>query len=353
MDETVTANVFMKMPTSLQTWAFVLSFLVAVVVVLIATWINLNYRSAQTSFKIVNIFVYPVKSCRGVALDECKTDALGFVNDRRFCIVDEMGIVVTQRENRRLATIQPSLSEGNLILSCSGLDALSIPLFGAWTSLEYVRIVNVRVPMNTVDCGDAAAKWISAALGGKKYRMCRLLEPRNNKLDPKWRDAYSEAECATFSDGSQFLIAFTGSLRELNKRMKFSGTEPVPMDRFRPNIVLASSAGFAAEDTVAELGFAGGALRLRANKACHRCVVTTLDQATGAPTPRFQPLKALRGFRRGADTRYGDSPLFGLNMSQRGDAPAVLRVGEAAAVAAWARGPWPAADPVQSAQVAA
>jgi uncharacterized protein len=267
--------------------------------------------------RIAALWTYPVKGCAGVALAEAALAARGLDQDRRWLIVDGAGRARTQRELPRLATIRPRLAEGELRLSLGGEADLRVPVAdrGEPTTIE---VWGDRVAALAVDpaLDQALSDWL-----GVQVRLVRFPESEIRPCDPGHAPTGSHTG---FADGFPLLVTSEGSLAELNAALAEAGAKPVPMTRFRPNLVLADvPAG--TEDRCRSLDLGGGAA-LALVKPCDRCVVTTIDQASGRKTGK-EPLRTLARIRRNART---GGAWFGQNAVPLldGRAAVPLRVGD-------------------------
>jgi uncharacterized protein YcbX len=238
------------------------------------------------------LFIYPVKSLRGISVSTAELDALGPVGDRRFMIVDVTGRFLTQRTLPRMALIQTELNRATLTLSASGAGTVCIPRES--DSAAPLRTVSVwrSEGLQAEDCGDAAAVWLENILGVP----CRLVRAGARFHRPIEQPGKTLAgEAIGFVDAYPLLVIGEASLSNLNDRLIAEGEEPVPMDRFRPNLVIAGGAAFA-EDSWP--GIRVGGVVLRAGGPCARCVITTTDQATAERGK--EPLRTLATYRRDA-----------------------------------------------------
>jgi uncharacterized protein YcbX len=266
--------------------------------------------------RVSGLFIYPVKSLRGCAVTTLELDALGPVGDRRFLVIDETGKPLTQRPLPRMARIITALNRGALTLSAEGAGSVSVA--AASDPAAPLRTVSVWKSEGLLaeDCGDAPAAWLSDFLA----TMCRLVRLGEKFHRPVLKEAARPGDVFTFADGAPLLVISDASLADLNDRIRESGGEPVPMNRFRPNVVVAGCAAFA-EDAWAGLQI--GAVRLRSAGLSSRCIVTTTDQLTGERGR--EPLRTLATFRR--DAANPSEVNFGVNFineSKRG----ILRVGD-------------------------
>lgn len=230
---------------------------------------------------ISSLFVYPIKSCAGISLQRMEFDALGPKHDRRWMVVDENGRFLTQRENPKLALIQPRLEGDRLKVTRSGADELVVP--SEATSETTVSVWRFRGIAD--DLGDTTAAWFAEALG----RPCRLVRFHPGVVRATSQQHTQTQSQVAFADGYPVLLASLESLGELNRRL----LEPVTMNRFRPNLVVRNVQPFA-EDHWSTLH--APALSLEVVKPCKRCVITTVNQAN-AEVGR-EPLKTLATFRK-------------------------------------------------------
>ncbi len=269
-----------------------------------------------------SLYIYPVKSLRGIAVDSAEVDELGLVGDRRFLIVDPHGQFVTQRTLPRLAQIATALSSDSLTLSADGHGSISVPRHTPSNITPARLTVSIWRSKNLLadDCGPESAEWLSAFLQtpvrlvriGHQFRRPVLYKsafaPSSLRADtPCIENRLVGDDLLTFADGYPFLVISEASLAHLNDRLISRGAEPVPMDRFRPNVVLAGCEPFS-EDDWPRLQI--GHVVLRAAGPCGRCIVTTTDQLTGEREGP-EPLRTLATFRR--DTRDPSDVNFGQN----------------------------------------
>jgi len=246
------------------------------------------------------LFVYPVKSLRGIAVSSATLGKRGLVGDREFMVVDGDGKFLTQRALPRMALIEPQLSSSQLMLSNPQHGSVTFEI----TDDGPARQVQVwRDTVATVDCGEEVAGWISEYLG----QTCRLVRIGSNYHRPVNPDRAQPGDEVSFADGYPLLAIGEASLTDLNDRIQENGEDPVPMNRFRPNLVIADSPPFA-EDTWNR--FEIGRARFRAAGPCARCIITTTDQHT-AERGR-EPLRTLATFRR--DPTEHSNINFGVNL---------------------------------------
>jgi uncharacterized protein YcbX len=255
--------------------------------------------------RVASLLLYPVKSLRGTPVANAVVDDLGLTGDRRFLVVDPDGRFITQRTVPRMALVSTSLSGGLLNLSAEGAGAISVSIPSAPSAPTLPVNVWSHVGLLAEDCGEEVAAW----LGDVIQTPCRLVRAGAAFHRPVTRDEARPGDRFSFADGAPLLVTTTASLDDLNRRIVAAGGALVPMDRFRPNIVLEGTEPFA-EDHWTGLDIAG--VRFRATGPCDRCIVTTTDQVTGQRGK--EPLKTLATFRR--DPQEPSSVLFGLNLIQ-------------------------------------
>lgn len=266
------------------------------------------------------LFVYPVKSLRGCAVATTEIDALGLVGDRRFLVVDSAGRFLTQRTLPRMALIATALSAESLTLAAAGAGSVTVPRTAAAPAALRTVSIWKSEGLRAEDCGNDAAAWLTAFLGV----ACRLVRAGAQFHRPVTKAAPGSLRTAPalvgFPDAYPALVLSEASLRDLNDRLAAQGDEAVPLDRFRPNLVVADCAAFA-EDTWPRVRI--GDVMLEAAGPCARCIVTTTDQQTAARGP--EPLRTLAAYRRDATdpgaVNFGQNAVF---VTTQG----VLRVGD-------------------------
>lgn len=250
---------------------------------------------------------YPVKSCRGSSLSEAVIGARGIVGDRSFMLVDDDGRFLSQREHARMSLIEPRLDDDTLSLLAPGHYPISIPVLAHGVRRE---VTVWRDRCEAIDQGDAAAEWASSFLS----THCRIVRIADDAVRTVDRDfAVDDGDQVGFADGYPFLLTTEESLADLNDRM----AEALPMNRFRPNIVLSGVEPFAEDDwrriRIGEIVFA-------VVKPCARCAITTTDQATAVRGK--EPLRTLATYRQVP----GRGVMFGQNLIHQ--STGVIRVGD-------------------------
>jgi hypothetical protein len=260
--------------------------------------------------RLAALHVYPVKSCRGIAVNEALLTSAGLEHDREWMIVTPEGRFVTQREVPRLALIETELDKDALTLAAPGAGRLVVPLELS-ADVRQVTVWGDHCP--AFDQGEPAARWLTELLGRP---LCLVrFDPAHRRLSNSTWTGRVEAP-NRFSDGYPLLAISRASLDDLNARLPV----PLPMDRFRPNLVLEGLPPYG-EDAIGDL--VAGDVRLRCVKPCTRCAITTTNQAT-AEVEGDEPLRTLKSYRWDKALR---GVTFGQNLIVVAGAGAHLHVG--------------------------
>ncbi|MEU5090528.1 MOSC N-terminal beta barrel domain-containing protein [Streptomyces sp. NPDC021356] len=261
-----------------------------------------------------SIHIHPVKAFRPVGLTEAVVEPWGLAGDRRWAVIDHGGKVVTQRQQPHLAKAAAELSPGGgLRLSAPGLDphVVPVPQPGATVTVD---IFGEKV--EAVAAGAAAHAWCSALVGAE-VRLVHMDDPAGRRpVDP---DYARPGETVSFADGFPLLITTLSSLDSLNSLIAegdHAEEGPLPMNRFRPSVVVTGTAAWAEDDWQR---IAIGEVTFRVAKPCGRCVVTTTDQTTAERGK--EPLRTL-----GRHRRFGGSLVFGQNLVP--ESAGTLRLGD-------------------------
>jgi uncharacterized protein len=248
------------------------------------------------------LFVYPVKSLRGFAVQSAEVDPLGLVGDRRFLVVDDTGRFLTQRTLPRMALIETALSARMLTLRAPHAGQIAISLSAA--EAAPLRNVSIWKSENLLaeDCGDVPAAWLSDVL----HFRCRLVRIGPKFHRPVLKSAAGPGDVVMFADAVPFLVLGEASLADLNDRLVAQGEDSLPLDRFRPNLVITGSPAYA-EDTWSR--FRIGGITFRSAGPCVRCTIITTDQLTGERGK--EPLRTLATYRRSvanpSDVNFGQN----------------------------------------------
>lgn len=247
--------------------------------------------------RVSALYHYPIKSCGGTRIESIEVVETGPRHDRELMIVDAAtATFLTQRQLPRLALIAPSITDDRLYATAPGAPPLEAEVTAEGVRFD-ATIWKDRV--ESVDQGDRVAAWFSHVLD-RAVRVVRKAPASIRRVDPAY--ATDPTDQVGFADGYPFLLLSEESLAGLNERL----TKPLPMDRFRPNIVLAGCAAPHDEDTLGR--FAIGAITLSAVKPCARCAITTVNQRTAEVGT--EPLRTLATYRRMATGGVA----FGMNL---------------------------------------
>ncbi|MEO0001231.1 MAG: hypothetical protein RL766_1277 [Bacteroidota bacterium] len=253
-------------------------------------------------FLISELLIYPVKSLGGISVKSAVLTDRGFDYDRRFMLIDAHNRFVTQREFPELAFFKTAIL-GNQLSITDKRDGSSVAV-----SLIAVEGEQIGVQIWDDHCqamllDNAIADWFSARLS-QPVQLVYMPDESHRRVDPAYA---GNGELTSFSDGYPVLIIGEESLKGLNARLE----NPIPMDRFRPNIVF--SGGYPhVEDTFNV--FRAGGVELHAVKPCARCVMTTTDQETGQRTA--EPLQTLSKYRRQQNKIYFGQNLLASNTGE-------------------------------------
>lgn len=274
---------------------------------------------SESSVTLAALYVYPVKSCGGVALNEALLIETGLEFDRAWMLVDPDGEFVTQRELPRMALVRCDLRASELVLRAPGMLALHLAL-EAVEAPTRVRLWNDEVA--AYDMGALAAQWFTDFLG-RPLRLVRFDPEQKRLADPAWTGGVP-AEAA-FSDEFPLLVLSQASLDALNERLARRDVAPMTMARFRPNLVLTGLDAHG-EDFLDELSFdtPQGPVRLKLAKPCPRCPIPDVDPQTGERGT--EPGDTLTTYR--SDPRLGGALSFGMNAVIVEGVDRALRVGQ-------------------------
>lgn len=257
---------------------------------------------------VSELYIYPIKSLGGIALPAAALTDRGFEYDRRWMLVDENNRFLSQREVPVMACLHVSLhSEGLLVINVRKTDFFyRIPFQPASTETITVSVWGESHPAQLVSA--EADAWFSEQLD----IPCRLVYMPDSTRRLVDENYAGNKEITSFSDGYPLLIIGQASLDDLNSRL----SSPLPMNRFRPNIVFTGGTPFQ-EDDMKQFGI--GDVQFFGVKPCARCVITTTDQETAVKGK--EPLKTLNTYRNRNNKIY-----FGQNLLYHGNG--TIRVGD-------------------------
>lgn len=255
--------------------------------------------------QISGLFIYPLKSARGIAIPYSDIDAFGLPGDRRAMIVDPDGHFITQRELQGLARIDVRPEPTAFRLRMDGHQDIAVPPPQADRRMD---VVIWKSLVSAAVADDESNRRLSEWLG-RDVRLVFFDGDARRTASAEWA---GENTPVTFADGYQILMTTTGSLKALNADLAAHAEGAVGMERFRPNIVIDTDDAWP-EDRWAAIEING--LRFDLVKPCSRCIMTTQDQSTGSrDVPN--PMPAMGRIRMSADRRV-PGPLFGWNVTPR------------------------------------
>jgi hypothetical protein len=268
-----------------------------------------------------HLILYPIKSCAAMPVNEAVAAISGLsahgVHDREWMLVTNDGQFLTQREFPRMATIVPRVEGDALMVSAPGMP----PLWLALAAQEASRTLRVQIWDDLVeadDCGDTAAAWFGQALD-TRCRLVRFKPQAARPTSEKWTGG--AAAGALFADAYPLLLIGQAALDEINARMLAAGRAALPMDRFRPNLVIEGTDPFEEDYTAS---FKAGGILIAPVKPCARCPIPAIDQATGIAGP--DPLDILQTWRSKAI--LDGAVCVGMNCIVAEGAGTILRVGQ-------------------------
>lgn len=267
----------------------------------------------MSSIYISALHTYPVKSCAGILHERAELVERGLRYDRQWMVVDAANKFITQRENPRMALVQTKLSNDELILTAPDLPPLHVPL--AEHEGEKRDVVVWKDTCQAVDEGETAARWFTKLLHAEA-RLVRMTESFERLTSTEYTDIPGTL---SFADGYPLLFISEGSLEDLSIRLVTRAKDPVLMNRFRPNVVIAGCDPYA-EDSWHHVQIHG--IRFDVVKPCARCAITTVDQSLGVIPDVHEPLATLATYRRGKN----GGAMFGQNVLHRGCG--MLQVGD-------------------------
>ncbi len=268
---------------------------------------GIHCASADRVFMVLSeINIYPIKSTKGISLQTAFVERRGIQFDRRWMVVNEAGVFLSQRNFPKLALVSTQVDSGCLRVSAPGMRTIELPLTPNNSDSFSVQVWDDAA--RAVSAGDESKKWFSDFLG----IACRVVFMPEESLRPVDPDYAREGDIVSFADAFPLLLISQPSLDDLNSRL----VVPVPMNRFRPNIVV-SGCGAYDEDKWKIIRVGGTFFHVK--KPCSRCVTTTIDQTTGVQGK--EPLATLSKYRN-----IDGEVFFGQNIIPEG--LGVLHIGD-------------------------
>jgi uncharacterized protein YcbX len=279
----------------------------------------------RTAPRVTSLVTYPVKSCAGIALSEAAVTVRGLELDRDFMVIDDHGDFVSQRKVPELALVMPTISDRAITLAAPGMDSIELPLA---SEPDDRRIIDATVhgrPVAGQLVGEELDEWFTTFLpsyrDNRRFRVLRVRDDAPRYIKERYRLAGASNQVG-FADGNSMLLASERSLAQLNREL----AEPVPMNRFRPNIVI-DGAGLApyAEDSWTHVQI--GAMAAFVVKACDRCSIPDTDQRTAVVGKAVR--RALRT-RKGANAHDDSNTgvFFAQNLNHVHTPELTIRLGD-------------------------
>lgn len=261
--------------------------------------------------RVSNLLTYPIKSCAGTSHQQARVARFGLAGDRELMLIDTDSRFLSQRELPRMALIDAHRVDNTLTLTAPDSPTLEVPM----RSGEADRRARIwRDDVDVIDQGDAAAAWFSRFLG-QPVRLVGTASSFSRPLNPSY--APRPTDQTAFADGYPLLLIAQASLDALNQHLAQRGLPALPMNRFRPNIVIDGADAFA-EDEFGRIRI--GEVVFDCVKPCARCSIPGVDQATGISDGK-EPLATLATFRT-----HALGVVFGQNLVHADHG--MLRVGD-------------------------
>ncbi|MCC0179105.1 MOSC domain-containing protein [Waterburya agarophytonicola K14] len=259
---------------------------------------------------VSQLCVYPIKSCQRIDLSQAEVNTKGFLGDREMMLISGSGKFITQRQFPQLAKVRVEIADGDITLS---LEDGSFPslTFTAIITGTTIEVEIWRDRLQAIDQGDLVAAWFHQLLNLDRDKVCRLVKqsPEYTRLAAKNYPSEDNIPLG-FLDNYPVMLTATASLQELNQRITeihLSQKQVIPMNRFRPNIVINTTEPFI-EDRWSLIQI--GEIEFTVAKPCSRCIMTTIDQQQGQKNQLKEPLNTLGTFRQLSE----QGVMFGMNM---------------------------------------
>ena len=271
---------------------------------------------------VSELCVYPLKSCQGISIKQAEVRSQGFLGDRNMMLVSSKGKFLTQRQYPQLAKVQVKIVEQNIILRVED-ESLPPLTFTPNLTGAIIEVEIWRDRLMAIDQGDEVAQWFHRLLNLDLTKACRLVRqsPKHIRLlDKKYPNDNDQP--ISFADNYPIMLTNTASLEELNQRIveiHQQQKQAIPMNRFRPNIVVDTTEPFI-EDNWSLIQI--GDIRFTVKKPSSRCIITTIDQKQGTKNQLKEPLNTLGTFRQLSE----QGVMFGENMIPQNEG--IIQVGD-------------------------
>ncbi|XP_043861281.1 mitochondrial amidoxime reducing component 2 [Dromiciops gliroides] len=270
-------------------------------------------RRLQQVGTVAQLWIYPIKSCKGVAVNEAECTEMGLrsdnLRDRFWLVIKEDGHMVTGRQEPRLVLISIKWENDQMTLSAPDMDDLVVPQkIPSTNAIRNCRVFSVDIQGR--DCGDEVSRWITSYLKTETFRLVQFETQMKGRKSTEIFQPFIQNYQVAYPDCSPLMMISEASLSDLNTRLE----KKIKMEQFRPNIVVTGCSAFE-EDTWDEILI--GSVEMNKILACPRCIMTTVDPDTGIIT-RKEPLETLKSYRLCDPSEkhiYKSSPLFGMYFS--------------------------------------
>lgn len=291
----------------------------------------------KSKISVAALYIYPIKSCKGIKVDRAHISKRGFLYDRLFMVIDESGKFVSQRTQPKMCFVETRVNFESKTLTISAptmKTALTIPLDGPKNGISEA----IRVTVWGDECsaneafGEEGNRWFQEYLGVPSLRLVRMSDDCVRKTD----ENYAPESQVAFSDGFPFLLCSNSSIATLNQKLE----KPIPITNFRPNIIVDCEEPFA-EDKWGKIEFHHSdaacqpmVVPMKVVKPCSRCKVPTIDQSTAQFDPNNEPARSMKSFRSGEamglrEESWRRELFFGQNVDHSGRGVGEVRVGDA------------------------
>lgn len=276
----------------------------------------------MNTLRIEQLTIYPVKSLRGIHVEQWPITPQGLQYDRHWMLVMPNGRFVSQRQLPRMALIDTAIERESLILSADGHSSIALPLLSPVEQSAF-RATIWRDECDVIEATTEASSWLNSVL--KAPQPLRLVTMANDHLRVQSQpERFGEQTYTQFADAAPFLLANQASLQALNHRLSEKGLTEVDMRRFRPNVVVSGLEAFEEHNTNT-LTHANG-LALRLCDHCERCIMTTIDPDTGNKDAEMEPYKTL--IKLNPMPKKPKAPGFAVNAILNEAKSGIWRVGE-------------------------
>jgi len=273
--------------------------------------------------QITDLFIYPVKSLKGIVLNESMTALRGLKYDREWMVTTSDYEFITQREIPLMSTIEVSIDLYALTLSSKNNTKFQVPLLSSNTNVIKSSVWGDIC--DAYDEGDDVSLWLTSLLGQYKNKSLRLVRYSSQGIRPVPAKYLNGVEAqSAFSDQFPYLITSWESLEKLNQGLIKNGSQVAEMDRFRPNIVVKGIDNLE-KKTSQNLLCQKSGYDFGLRKPCKRCKIITINQYDGKIDNPKEPLATLTSLRFSDDIK---GAFFGQNAILLSNKNYILKVGD-------------------------